>query len=280
MANLNGHFPATFPVLDGRNYDPWSMKMKAIIGSQDVWDLVVNGLDPLPANPTTVQQATYKDAKKRDCKGLCILHQCMNQAIFEKIARSESSKAAWDVLANSYVGDQKLKKVQLQTLQRQYELIGMEENEKIADVFTRIQTMTNQMGSCGETLTDESIVKKILRSVNSKFNHVTVAIEQSKDLSEIKLEELQGTLEAHEQQMDERKAAKSGVEQALLAQTGSTKGDNLRERGRGKNSYKGGKGRGNNSNSNYGRGNSSNNNSNEGYSVRGRGGRKSDKSHI
>ena len=86
--------------------------------------------------------------------------------------------------------------------------------------------------------------------------------------------------------LDERKAAKSGVEQALLAQTGSTKGDNQRGRGRGRNSYRGGRGRGNNSNSNCGRGNSSNNNSNEGYrgrggrGVRGRGGRKSDKSHI
>jgi hypothetical protein len=167
-------------------------------------------------------------------------------------------------------------------------LIGMEENEKIANFFTRIQTMTNQMRSCGETLSDESIVQKILRSVNSRFEHVTVAIEQSKDLSEIKLEELQGTLEAHEQRMDERKAAKSSVEQALLAQSGNIKGENQRGRGRGKNSYRGGRGRGrgNNSNSNCGRGNSSNNNSNENYrgrggrGVRGRGGRKSDKSHI
>ena len=143
MANPNGHFLVTFPILDGRNYDPWSMKMKVILGSQDVWDLVVNGLDPLLANPTDVQQVTYKDAKKKDCKGLCILHQRMNQAIFEKIARSESSKAVWDVLANSYAGDKKLKKVRLQTLRRQYELIRMEENEKIADFFTRTQTMTN-----------------------------------------------------------------------------------------------------------------------------------------
>ncbi|XP_024642175.1 uncharacterized protein [Medicago truncatula] len=276
----------TFPVFDGRNYDPWSMKMKVILGSQDVWDLVVNGLDSLPANPTVVQQATYKDAKEKDCKGLCILHQCMNQAIFKKIARSESSKAAWDVLANSYASDQKLKKVRLKTLRRQHEMIGMKENEKIVDFFTIIQTMSNQMHSCGETLTDESIVEKILRFVNSKFDHVTVAIEQSKDLSKIKFEKLQGTLETHEQRMDERKAAKSGVEQALLAQTSSTKGDNQRGRGRGRNSYRGGRGRGNNSSSNCGRGNSSNNNSNENYrgrggrGVRGRGGRKSDKSHI
>ena len=193
MATTNGNFPANFPVLDGRNYDQWSMKMKAILSYQDVWDLVVNGLDPLPANPTAAQQAIYRDAKKKDCKGLCILHQCVNQAIFEKIARSETSKAAWDVLASSYAGDQKLKKVRLQTLRRQYELLGMEESETIATYFTRVQTMTNQMQSCGETLSDEKIVEKILRSVHSRFDHVTIAIEESKDLSTLKLEELQGS---------------------------------------------------------------------------------------
>jgi len=166
MATMNANFPANFPVLDGRNYDQWSMKMKAILGYQDVWDLVVNGLDPLAANPTAAQQAIYRDAKK-DCKGLCILHQCVNQAIFEKIARSKTSKAAWNVLASSYAGDQKLKKVRLQTLRRQYELLGMEESETIATYFTRVQTMTNQMQSSGETLFDEKIVEKILQSVHS-----------------------------------------------------------------------------------------------------------------
>ncbi|KHN25967.1 Retrovirus-related Pol polyprotein from transposon TNT 1-94, partial [Glycine soja] len=242
--------------LDGRNYDQWSMKMKAILDYQDVWDLVVNGLDPLPVNPTAAQQAIYRDAKKKDCKGLCILHQCVNQAIFEKIARSETSKAAWDVLASSYAGDQKLKKVRLQTLRRQYELLGMEESETIATYFTRVQTMTNQMQSCGETLSDEKIVEKILRSVHSRFDHVTVAIEESKDLSTLKLEELQGSLEAHEQRMNERKSVKPSTEHALMAKSGNRSRDSQGGRGKSRNNYRGGKGRG------------------------GRGGRKTDKSHI
>ena len=208
--------------------------MKAILGYQDVWDLVVNGLDPLPANPTAAQQAIYRDAKKKDCKGLCILHQCVNQAIFEKIARSETSKAAWDVLASSYAGE-KLKKVRLQTLRRQYELPGMEESETIATYFTRVQTMTNQMQSCGETLSDEKIVEKILRSVHSRFDHVTVAIEESKDLSTLKLEELQGSLEAHEQRMNERKSVKPSTEQAIMAESGNRSRDSQGGRGRSRN---------------------------------------------
>ena len=163
----NGHFPANFLILDGKNYDQWSMNMKAILGYQDVWDLVQNGLTPLPAAATTAQQTSYRESKRKDWKGLCILHQCVNPAIFEKIARSKTCKAAWDILANSYARDQKLKKVWLQTLRRQYKLLGMEESESIVAYFTRVQTMMNQMLYYGETLSDESIVEKILRSVSS-----------------------------------------------------------------------------------------------------------------
>lgn len=68
--------------------------------------------------------------------------------------------------------------------------------------------MTNQMLYCGETLSDESIVEKILRSVSSRFDHITVAIEQAKDLSTMTIEELQGSLEAHEQRLNEKRAVK------------------------------------------------------------------------
>lgn len=73
----------------------------------------------------------------------------------------------------------------------------MEDSETIVKHFTRVQSMKNQMQSCGETLTNESIVEKLLRSLAARFDHVNVEIEESKDLSTMKLEELQGSLKAH-----------------------------------------------------------------------------------
>lgn len=53
-------------------------------------------------------------------------------------------------------------------------------------------------------LTSRSIISKSLRSLAPKLDHVVVAIEESKDLSSMTKEELQGMLETHEQSMDER----------------------------------------------------------------------------
>lgn len=61
----------------------------------------------------------------------------------------------------------------------------------------------------GELLTSKLIVAKILRSLLQKFDHVVVAIEESKDLSSMKKEEVQGMLDSHEQRTVERSTSKT-----------------------------------------------------------------------
>ncbi|MCI04310.1 retrovirus-related Pol polyprotein from transposon TNT 1-94, partial [Trifolium medium] len=157
------------PILDGKNFDKWCTQMKVIFGNQDVWEIITNGLENLSNNATYTQKSAFKELKKKDCKALFILHQCMDAANFEKIAHATYAKDAWKILENSYEGAAKLKKVQLQTL-----------------------------------MEDQTIVEKVLRSLTQKFDYIVVAIEESKDLGCMKVEELQASLEAHEQRMNER----------------------------------------------------------------------------
>ena len=64
-------------------------------------------------------------------------------------------------------------------------------------------------------LTTRVVISKILRSLVLKFDHVVVSIEESKDMSTFSKEELQGTLESHEQRMDERVAGNLKSDVAL-----------------------------------------------------------------
>ena len=45
-----------------------------------------------------------------------------------------------------------------------------------------------------EKITDQTIVAKILRNLNPKFDHIVVAIEESKKLKDLKVEELQDSI--------------------------------------------------------------------------------------
>ncbi|GAU45877.1 hypothetical protein TSUD_401030, partial [Trifolium subterraneum] len=137
------------------------------------------------------------------------------EQVFEKIADATTSKDAWDILQKSYGGDAKVKKVKLQALKRQFELLEMKNDEAVAEYFTRVETLTNQMKNCGSTLSEEEMVEKVLRTLTHKFDYIVVTIEQTRDLSEIKMEDLQSTLEAHELKHGERNHGK-GDEQALF----------------------------------------------------------------
>ena len=75
-------------------------------------------------------------------------------------------------------------------MRRQYKFMQMENNEKIAGLFNRNITHTNAMKNYGENISDQLIVEKIMRTLNPKFDHIVVAIEESKKLEELKVEEL------------------------------------------------------------------------------------------
>ncbi|XP_057417996.1 uncharacterized protein LOC130712175 [Lotus japonicus] len=67
---------------------------------------------------------------------------------------------------------------------------AMKSDESIADYLSRLGSLTSQMKSNGEDLTEQSIVEKVLRTLTPKFDMIVVAIEETMDLSQLKLEDL------------------------------------------------------------------------------------------
>ncbi|KAK2386221.1 hypothetical protein QL285_060140 [Trifolium repens] len=214
--NGNGGMSTKLPVFDGKNWNRWMKQMIVLFGAQDVLELVTEGYVPVAADATDAQKLAQKDTKKKDQRALFYIHQCVDENVFEKIADSETAKAAWDTLIRCYGGDASVKKVKLQSLRKQYENLNMKNNEKVPEYISRMILITNEMKACGETLSEQVIIEKVLRSLTPQFDYIVVAIEHSKDLSTIKVEELQSSLEAHELRMTERTSERE-AEQALKA---------------------------------------------------------------
>jgi gag-polypeptide of LTR copia-type len=82
--------------------------------------------------------------------------------------------------------------VRLQTLR------GELESMKMKEYITRVQVVVNQLIRNGEALTDARFVEKILRSLTGNFENVVCVIEESKNLAKLTVDELVGSLEAHE----------------------------------------------------------------------------------
>ena len=81
--------------------------------------------------------------------------------------------------------------------------------ESISDYFTWVVTVTIELKGNGEELNEVRIIKKILHSVDSNFDHIIVTIEEIKYLKAITIEQLQRRLQAYE----EKQKKKYGIEE-------------------------------------------------------------------
>jgi hypothetical protein len=122
----------------------------------------------------------------------------MDDSIFSKITGAGTSKQAWDILKSAYQGNDKVKIVKLQTLRMQFETLRMTESKNVDQFMTRVMGIVNQIRLIGESIPDQRIVEKVLRSLPTKFEMVVTAILESKDLSRFSTDELIDSLVTHE----------------------------------------------------------------------------------
>ncbi|KAG8474810.1 hypothetical protein CXB51_031511 [Gossypium anomalum] len=224
MESMTRNVP--LPRLTKVNYENWSIQMKDLLGSQDGWEVVQEYFVELTTTTgyTAAQNKALKEMRSKDKAALYLLFRAVDKSGFEKIVRATTSKEAWDILAKVYKGADRVKQVHLQTLRGELKGMKMKESEGVSDYITRVQTVVNQLNRNREALTNARVVEKILRSLTYSFENVVCAIEESKDLATLTVDELVGSLEAHEQRKKKKK--EKTLEQALQTKA-SIKNENV-----------------------------------------------------
>ncbi|XP_038875032.1 uncharacterized protein LOC120067555 [Benincasa hispida] len=186
------------------NYDNWSIKIKALLGAQDVWEIMENGFQEAEATVDQAQRDALKETRKKDKKALYILYQSVDEDTFETIANAETLKAAWDKLQSTHKGVDCVKKVRLKTLRGEFESLQMKEMEMIAEYHTKVMVVVNQLRRNGEEITDVRVIEKVLRNLNTKFEVITTMIKETQNLESMKIEQFIGSLQAYEEKKKRR----------------------------------------------------------------------------
>jgi hypothetical protein len=181
---------------DGTNYGYWKARMRFFLKSIDCWKIVETGwTKPMDATPESV---TDKNARLFNDKALHALYQLLSPSEFAKISNSEFAKEAWQILETTYEGTKLVKSAKLQMLISRFEEIKMLEDEIFVGFYSKISDLRNSMMSLGKTASDVKLIRKILRSLPECFRIKVTTIEESKDLEEMKIEELVGSLQSYE----------------------------------------------------------------------------------
>jgi hypothetical protein len=202
MATSSNLGPTQGPILLGKNYEFWSLRMKSFLQAQECWDLVDLGYVELDltdlATMTNQQRIAQATQRNRENKAKFWIQNSVDDLIFLKIIGASTSKQAWDILKSAYQGNDRVKMVKLQTLRTQFETLRMTDSENVDQFMTRVMGIVNQIRLIGESITDQRIVEKVLKSLPKKFETVVTKILESKDMSLFSTDELTGSLVTHE----------------------------------------------------------------------------------
>ena len=173
----------------------WKVRMRAFLCAIDesVWDSIENGY----VKPMTAKFEWDKAAlalANASSKTINAIFCSVSTNEFHKISHVEIAKEAWKILETTYEGTKKVKDTKLQMLTTRFEELKVCDDESFDSFYGKLNEVVIAKLNLGEKIEDAKMVRKILRSLLESFRAKVTTIEESKDLDEIKIQELIGSL--------------------------------------------------------------------------------------
>src|SRR4030066_28518 len=191
--------------------------MELFLKSQDIdmWSIITKG-DYVPteagvAKPQATWTADEKAKVLLNSKAQLFLSCALTMEESERVDECTSSNQVWDTLRVHHEGTSHVKETRIDIGVKKFEIFEMSENETIDEMYARFTTIVNEMRSLGKVYSTHDRIRKILRCLPSSWRPMVTAITQAKDLNSLTLEELIGSLRAHEVILQGDKPVKKAV---------------------------------------------------------------------
>ncbi|XP_074336171.1 uncharacterized protein LOC141673336 [Apium graveolens] len=208
-----GQLGLSYPMLTKTNYTAWAMKMRVFMQAHGVWDAIE------PKDPKGVVE------DKKDKRALAMIYQGISEELLLTLAERKIAKDVWGAIQTASLGVERVKAAKAQMLKAEFESLTMKDSEQLDDFYMKLNGLVTRIRALGETIGEAYIVKKLLRVVPSKFLQIASAIEQFGNLETMSIEEIIGSLKAHEERLAGQGVIKEG-QQLLLTEEDWVKHEN------------------------------------------------------
>ncbi|GKB22261.1 hypothetical protein Tco_0856184 [Tanacetum coccineum] len=111
----------------------------------------------------------------------------------------QTAKEIWDTLLITHQGNNQVKANKIDLLVQQYEQFTIPEEESIDNAFAKFNTIITSLKALDEGFSSKNCVRKFLRALHPKWRVKVTAIEESKNLTTLPLDELIGNLKVYEE---------------------------------------------------------------------------------
>ncbi|MQL76440.1 hypothetical protein Taro_008828 [Colocasia esculenta] len=194
-----GHSVTRPPFFDGTDYPYWKNHMQVFLRAQnfELWKIVSKGAYILPQDEDTWSKDQIAKGTL-NWSALNMMQCTVHPKEHSRVSTCTSAKEMWDKLELIYEGTSEVRESKVSMLVSDYEMFKMNHDETFSDMFARFMVLINGLKGLKKEYSESDLVRKILRSLPSSWNTKVTVIEDSKNLSTMKVDELIGSLMTYE----------------------------------------------------------------------------------
>nr|GEZ50061.1 ribonuclease H-like domain-containing protein [Tanacetum cinerariifolium]GEZ71118.1 ribonuclease H-like domain-containing protein [Tanacetum cinerariifolium] len=146
-----------------------------------LWEVILNGDSPTPTRvikgvvqPVAPTTAKHRLARKNELKARGTLLMALPDKHQLKFNIHNDAKTLMEEIKKRFGGNKETKKVQKTILKKQYENFTCSSSESLDQIYDRLQKLISQLEILGESLSQEDISLKFLRSLPTKWRTHTL----------------------------------------------------------------------------------------------------------
>ncbi|GJR02760.1 hypothetical protein Tco_0525744 [Tanacetum coccineum] len=200
------------PLFESDGFIYWKNRFETYVKSKDLdlWHVITDGdFPPIQNNPETKKDEVVPfhkqndDLKKKLAKNneakMGVIYNALPRKEYERIFMCQTAKEIWDTLLITHQGNNQVKANKIDLLVQQYEQFTILEEESIDNAFAKFNTIITSLKALDEGFSSKNCVRKFLRALHPKWRAKVTAIEESKNLTTLPLDELIGNLKVYEE---------------------------------------------------------------------------------
>nr|GEU64681.1 ribonuclease H-like domain-containing protein [Tanacetum cinerariifolium] len=195
------------------------IKQYFLITDYSLWEVILNGDSSastrviegvvLPVAPTTAEQRL---ARKNELKARGTLVMALLDKHQLKFNIHKDAKTLMEVIEKRFGGNKETKKVHKTLLKQQYENFTGSSFESLNQIHDGQQKLINQLEILGESLSQEDINLKFLRSLPTEWRTYTLIWRNKTDLEEQSIDDLFNGLKIYEAEVKSSSSASTSTQ--------------------------------------------------------------------
>ena len=208
---LEGQSMQRPPLFESDGFLYWKNRFETYVKSKDLdlWHVITYGdFPPIQYNiltkideivPFEKQNDDLKKKLAKNNEAKMVIYNALPRKEYERIFMCQTAKEIWDSLLITHQGNSQVKDNKIDLLVQQYEQFTIPVEESIDNAFAKFNTIITSLKALDETFSSKNCVTKFLRALHPKWRAKVTAIEESKNLMTLSLDELIGNLKVHEE---------------------------------------------------------------------------------